>query len=156
MTFDLVIRGGTVVDGTGSAAFAADVAILGDRIAAIATPPELAGAGATTVVDAAGKLVTPGFIDIHTHSDRSILLNPRMESKIRQGVTTEIGGNCGSGVAPARGQALTNGLKEAERDGRPGAWPTMDAYFTDIERQGIAGNYATWVGHGTLRASVVG
>ncbi len=156
MTFDVLIRGGAVVDGTGRTAFPADVAIEGERIAAMAGPEELAGAAAATVIDAEGKLVTPGFIDIHTHSDRSIVINPRMESKVRQGVTTEIGGNCGSGLAPARGRALAAAQKEAERDGQPGAWTTMAEYFAHVERQGIAGNYATWVGHGTLRASVVG
>ena len=154
--FDVVIRGGTVLDGTGRPGFPADVGVQGDRIVVVRGPGELDSAPAATIIDAAGRLVTPGFVDIHTHSDRSILLNPCMESKVRQGVTTEVAGNCGSGVAPARGQALENGAKERARDGYPGAWPTMGEYFRAIEAQGIAGNYATWVGHGTLRASIVG
>jgi len=156
VTFDVLIRGGSVVDGTGRPAFPADVAVQGERIAAIGNPGELASATATVTIDAAGRLVTPGFIDIHTHSDRSILINPKMESKLRQGVTTEVAGNCGSGVAPARGPALVSGEKERARDGFPGAWSTMAEYFSAIESQGIAGNYATWAGHGTLRASTVG
>src|SRR5687768_1294018 len=74
-----------------------------------------------------------------------------MESKLRQGVTTEVGGNCGSGVAPALGKAAAGG---AELESR--TWPTLAAHFETIERSGIAGNYCTWVGHGTLRAGTVG
>jgi N-acyl-D-amino-acid deacylase len=156
VTFDVVIHGGTVLDGTGRPAFSADLAIQGDRITYVGPPAGLAGAGARLAIDATGRYVAPGFIDIHTHSDRSILLNPRMESKVRQGVTTEVGGNCGSGVAPARRAALEQARREAAQDGHPGSWPTMAEYLAYVERQGIAANYATWVGHGTLRASVVG
>jgi N-acyl-D-aspartate/D-glutamate deacylase len=156
MSIDLLIRGGTVVDGTGRPPVLADVAVEGDRIAAVGPPGTLDGATAGTVVDAAGRYVTPGFVDIHTHSDRSILINPRMESKLRQGVTTEVGGNCGSGVAPALGEAVANLRPEPGREHEPASWPTMAAYFEHIERAGIAGNYATWAAHGTLRASTVG
>lgn len=157
MTFDLLIRGGTVIDGTGRSSFPAHVAVQNGRIAAVSASDELARATAQVTLDAAGRYVTPGFIDIHTHSDRSILINPRMESKVRQGVTTEVGGNCGSGVAPARGEAISAIRREAET-GRtePAGWETMGEYFEHMERAGIATNYATWTGHGTLRASVVG
>ncbi len=175
MTFDLLIRGGTVIDGTGAPGYPAIVAITGDRVVAVGTVEELAAAVAPLTLDATGRYVTPGFIDIHTHSDRSILLNPRMESKLRQGVTTEVGGNCGSGVAPALGEAVAKlqpestagrgrGAPEGSRAGDddaeaapvPASWPTMAAYLAHIEGAGIAGNYATWTGHGTLRASTVG
>ena len=99
MAFDLLIRGGSVVDGSGSPPVRADVAVRGDQIEVVGLDGVLAGATAATVVDATGRYVTPGYIDIHTHSDRSILLNPRMECKFREGVTTEIGGNCGSAAA---------------------------------------------------------
>jgi N-acyl-D-amino-acid deacylase len=156
MALDILIRGGTVVDGTGRAPFAADVAVSGERIVAVERGDALGAASARLTIDATGRLVTPGFIDIHTHSDRSILLNPRMESKVRQGVTTEIGGNCGSGVAPALGEAVGNTRRDGGSDTVPLSWPSMEAYLAEIERTGIAGNYATWAAHGTLRASTVG
>ena len=97
--YDLVIRGGTVVDGTGAAGYTADIAIAGDTIAAIGEiPTEAAG----SEINVHGRVVCPGFIDIHTHTDFSLLINPQAESKIRQGVTTEIGGNCGGSIAPVR------------------------------------------------------
>jgi N-acyl-D-amino-acid deacylase len=95
---DLVIRGGEVVDGTGAPGRPADVAVRDGRIVAVA--PDLPGA-ARRIIDARGRVVAPGFIDIHTHSDFTLPLNPRAESKIRQGVTTEVVGNCGFSVAPA-------------------------------------------------------
>jgi N-acyl-D-amino-acid deacylase len=163
-TLDVLIRGGTVFDGRGSAGRPLDVALAGGRIAAIDTRDALAAATAGVVIDAAGKYVCPGFIDIHTHSDRNVLANARMESKLRQGVTTEVGGNCGSGVAPALGAAA--GDARDARDARDASesaagaegrtWPTLAAYFDAIETAGIAGNYATWAAHGTLRASTVG
>ncbi len=155
MVFDLLIYGATVIDGTGRPAVPADLAVRDGRIAAIVPPGSLDRASARTTLDATGLLLTPGFIDIHTHSDRSILLNPRMESKLRQGVTTEVGGNCGSSVAPALGGAARAG-RETAAEGVPATWPSMAAYLDEVARTGIAGNYATWVGHGALRASVVG
>ncbi|HEU5317576.1 MAG TPA: D-aminoacylase [Chloroflexota bacterium] len=156
MTFDVLIRGGTVFDGSGAVGVRADVAIERGRVVAIEPGTALTSAQAALVVDAVGRYVAPGFIDIHTHSDRSILINGRMESKIRQGVTTEVAGNCGSGVAPALGPAAAQADASGEIAHENKTWPTMGAYFEEIERSGIAGNYCTWVGHGTLRASTVG
>ena len=103
---DLLIRGGHVVDGTGRPGRDADVAVRDGRIAAIDT----SAGPARRVIDARGQVVAPGFIDIHTHSDFTLPLNPRAESKIRQGVTTEVTGNCGFSVAPALpGRALRRG-----------------------------------------------
>lgn len=90
--FDLIIKNGTVVDGTGSARFRADVAIKGDSIAGVG---EITG-DATREIDATGKVVTPGFIDLHTHSDNSFLIDPYADSKLTQGVTLELLGNCGT------------------------------------------------------------
>src|SRR5467141_4649941 len=95
---DLLIRGGIVIDGTGAPGREADVSVSGGRIGAIA--PRSARP-ARRVIDARGQIVAPGFIDIHTHSDFTLPLNPRAESKIRQGVTLEVVGNCGFSVAPA-------------------------------------------------------
>src|SRR5579872_5341999 len=97
MAWDILIRGGLVIDGSGSAGAAGDVAIEAGRIAALGSA--LKG-GAVRVIDAAGLAVTPGFIDIKTHSDFVLPINPKAESKVRQGVTTEIIGHCGFSVAP--------------------------------------------------------
>ena len=97
MTFDVLIRGGTVVDGTGQPAVAADVGVSGGRITALA--PALEGDAAFDI-DASGRVVAPGFIDAHTHSDFTLLSAPGADSKVRQGITTEVVGNCGFSPAP--------------------------------------------------------
>jgi N-acyl-D-amino-acid deacylase len=95
---DLLIRGALMIDGSGRPGREADVAVAGRRI--VAVEPRCARP-ARRVIDARGRVVAPGFIDIHTHSDFFLPLNPRAESKIRQGVTTEVIGNCGYSAAPA-------------------------------------------------------
>ena len=94
--FDVVIRGGTVYDGTGAPGAVADVAIQGDRIAAIGTVT----ARGREELDARGLAVAPGFIDVHSHDDYAVLLEPTMPFKVLQGVTSDVVGNCGSGVVP--------------------------------------------------------
>ena len=98
MTHDILIRGGLLLDGTGAAGRLGDLAIRDGRIAAIGTD---LGDDAAKVIDATGLAVAPGFIDIKTHSDFTLPINPKAESKVRQGVTTEIIGHCGFSVAPA-------------------------------------------------------
>jgi N-acyl-D-amino-acid deacylase len=152
--FDLIIRNGTVVDGTGSEKFTADVAIKGDSVMAVG---ELTGEAAREI-DASGKLVTPGFIDLHTHSDSSFLIDPHADSKLTQGVTLELFGNCGmSFCAP-----LIGGAKELfeERVNRSGdsltpTWTDFDGYLTALENAGSTINVATQIGHGTVRAAVM-
>jgi N-acyl-D-aspartate/D-glutamate deacylase len=95
---DLLIRGGHLIDGTGAAGRDADVSIHGGRVVALEAR---SARPARRVIDARGQIVAPGFIDIHTHSDFTLPLNPRAESKIRQGVTLEVVGNCGFSAAPA-------------------------------------------------------
>src|SRR3546814_11446307 len=95
--FDIVIRGGTVVDGTGMPGARADVAVSGDRIVAVG---DIGPTRTELEIDAAGKVVAPGFIDAHTHDDRLLLSDPDMSAKVSQGVTTVVVGNCGVSLAP--------------------------------------------------------
>ncbi len=150
---DLLIRGGRVIDGTGAPAFEADVAIDGDRIAAIA--PGLAGAAKRTL-DARGQVVAPGLIDIHTHSDYTLPINPRAESKIRQGITTEVVGNCGFSIAPAlpgKAGALEDYLR-ASAFWLPFKETTFAEYLDTYPATSV--NMVPQVGHNTLRLMTVG
>ncbi|NIV85366.1 MAG: amidohydrolase family protein, partial [Actinobacteria bacterium] len=139
--FDVLVRGGTVIDGTGSPAVQADLGIRGDEIATVG---DLSGAEATIVVDATGLTVAPGFIDMHSHSDRTLLVDGRALSKVHQGVTTELVGESGS-VAPVLGDR-----------GDDVEWTTFAEYFERIEQSGISVNLMTTVASGTLRGGVVG
>lgn len=155
MTFELAIRNGFVIDGAGNPWFRADVGISGGKIAKVG---RLNHAKAEKTIDASGLVVSPGFIDVHTHSDLALLINPRAESKIRQGVTTEVIGNCGSSAAPTK-KATLNLLKE---EWEPEAkevkwnWSTFGEYLGQFERQGVAMNVVALVGHGTIRMAVMG
>jgi len=151
--FDLVIRGGTVVDGTGAPAYAADVALNGDAIAAVGS---IAANQGRRVLDAAGLHVCPGFIDIHTHSDGAILEYPTADSRVRQGVTTELAGNCGSSAAPLDGLGLEDRKKEYLDDGVTPDWSSVASYLARLERTGISINQAMLLGQGTLRENAIG
>lgn len=152
--FDVVILNGMVLDGTGSPAQRLDVGIADDKITALG---DLQNVTANHVIDATDYIISPGFIDIHTHTDSELLVNPKAESKIRQGVTTEISGNCGSSPFP-----LTNDDREAmeenlrEKYGLAVSWDDIDSFLTQIERAQPSMNYATFTGHGDLRAFAVG
>src|SRR5580704_17802839 len=153
MSWDLLIRGGAAINGSGRAGETADVAISGGRIAALG--PALSGMAAR-VINAAGLAVTPGFIDIKTHSDFTLPINPKAESKVRQGVTTEIIGHCGFSVAPClpgKVQALADYLS----GGAP--WlPFRETSFPDYldSFPAVAVNAGMLVGHNTLRLMVMG
>jgi len=142
---DIIIRGGTVIDGTGAPGYRADVAVKGGVISAIG---DLSQAAAARVLDAGGLAVAPGFIDSHAHSDLSFLQDDSGASKLYQGVTTEISGQCGSSPFPARAE-----------DGDE-AWrcASFDGFVKRFEREGrrMAVNQAMLVGHGSLRAAVIG
>src|SRR5215469_1207707 len=150
---DLLIRGGLVIDGSGAPGREADVAVLDGRIAAV--EPRSARP-ARRVIDARGQVVAPGFIDIHTHSDFTLPLNPRAESKIRQGVTLEVVGNCGFSVAPAlSGRAPM--LREYLASSAP--WlPFRETTFADYVAAlpATAVNVILQVGHNTLRLMTAG
>lgn len=152
MALDVLIAGGWVVDGTGNPAYPADVAVAGDRIVDVG---RLAGAQAARVVDATGRLVTPGFIDAHSHSDWTLLSNPTAESAVRQGVTTEIVGNCGVSLAPVSeaNHAATDDLLAAYLFPGDLTWGGFGEYLDVVRTVGSSINYAFFVGHNTLRAA---
>ena len=149
---DTVIRNGVLIDGTGAPPRAADVAISGDRIAAVG---DLGAVAAECEVDAGGKAVAPGFIDAHTHDDRALLSDPDMAFKASQGVTTVVIGNCGSSLAPLRPGRPTP--PPLNLFGGPEWWrfPTLESYVGELERAPAAINSAVLVGHATLRTGVM-
>ncbi len=152
--FDIVISNGQLVDGTGSPLQQRDIGIRDGRIIAIGT---LKGATAHRIIDASGRMVAPGFIDIHTHTDVELLVDPRGESKLYQGVTTEVGGNCGSSYFPFNDDDFEEtGDELAERYNLELTWRDADGFFTALEKRGVGINYATLVGHGQIRSAVVG
>ncbi len=153
--FDLLILGGVVYDGLGHPGLEADVAVAKDRIARVATGID--PARAAEVIDARGMAVAPGFIDPHSHTDIELLVNPRAESKIRQGVTTEIAGNCGYTVFPLTWRNYEERRRYCdEQYGVPLIWRDIGGFFSELESRGMAVNYATFMGHGTLRGAVFG
>ncbi len=154
---DLLIRGALVYDGSGGAPFSADVAIAGDRIVSVGKLGARAAARAARVVDAGGLALAPGFVDIHEHTATFLLVNPRAESSVRQGITTVISGQCGDSPFPlsARMAAEMAGpLKE--EDGIDLTWRDIGGFFARIEQAGTAVNYASYVGQGTIREAVMG
>src|SRR2546427_8091394 len=144
----LVLKGGTVVDGTGGARFVADVRIEGERIAAVG--PDLPTQDAD-VQDVAGKIVAPGFIDVHTHDDQMVLAAPQMLPKISQGVTTVVIGNCGISLAPLVHADAPPPLNLLGGDKY--VYPTMAAYVAAVARARPAVNVAALGGHSTLRVA---
>jgi N-acyl-D-aspartate/D-glutamate deacylase len=152
VSFDLVIRGGTVYDGTGAAARPADVGIADGRVAAVG-PVEANGA---PELDASGLDVAPGFVDIHSHSDYTLLVDPRAVSAIHQGVTTEVVGNCGFGCFPIRDPALATRAIYGYSDDLPVTWSSAGEYFETLERARPAVNVLSLVPNGQLRLATVG
>jgi dihydroorotase/N-acyl-D-amino-acid deacylase len=150
--YDLILKGGTVVDGTGAPRRRADVAVSGDRIAAIG---DLTGRTALRTVDASGLVVAPGFIDMLGHSEATILVDPRGVSKVTQGVTTEITGE-GNSVAPADAATLRQDSAQYAAWGLVADWHDLDGYFRRLERSGTPLNIATFVGATQVRRYVLG
>jgi len=156
LKYDIVISNGRVMDGTGNPWRWADLGIADDTVKTIG---DLQGAEAGKVIDAGGLIVAPGFIDIHSHSDTPILIDPRGLSKTHQGVTTEVVGNCGGSAAPMNA-SVKEYRKKYNRSSVPDDfkldWETMADYMDRIDRQGAAVNIAPLVGHGTVRQNVMG
>ena len=152
---DLIIRNGLVIDGTGASGYKGDIAINGDRITAIGQVET----EAVDYIDASGLIVSPGFIDLHSHSDFQFFIDPTADSKIRQGVTLELVGNCGQSFC-----APLSGLSRGPLDTRAFWYPTewkpdwtdFPGYLDALEANESSLNIATQVGHGTVRLSVLG
>jgi N-acyl-D-amino-acid deacylase len=150
--FDVVIKNGYLVDGTGNPWFKADIGI---KIGKVLEIGDLSSEDANRIINAKGLAVCPGFIDIHSHSEYSLLVNSKAESKIRQGVTTEVNGNCGDSPAPVEG-ITAEAAEEVKEYKLDMDWSTLGEYLDRLEKQGVALNVAQLVGHGTIRTAVMG
>lgn len=150
--FDLIIRNGRVIDGSGSPAREVDVAIKGDRIAKIGN---LKAATATRVIDANGLIVAPGFIDMLGQSETNLLIDPRAMSKVMMGVTTEITGE-GESIAPTKENLIKENEDFNKRYGLTVDWRTLDQYFQRLAKQRLGLNLGTFVGATQVREYVIG
>jgi N-acyl-D-aspartate/D-glutamate deacylase len=161
MSADLIIRGGTVIDGSGAPGRLADVAVTGDRITAIGD--DLDGKRA---LDATGHVVAPGFIDIHTHYDAQVFWDPALTPSSWHGVTSVVAGNCGFSLAPCRPEhrsLMVHTLEHVEdmspatlEAGVPWDFETFPEYLDSVERRGTVINYSAYLGHTALRLWVMG
>ena len=151
--FDLIIKNGTVIDGIEDKSYQADLGLVGEHISAVG---DLQAEEGRKVIEATGRIVCPGFIDIHSHTDLELLINPKAESKIRQGVTTELSGNCGDSVFPRKKpmteeERITHERLELEAD-----WIDLEGYRSRLTQKGMAVNHGSLLGHGTIRNYVLG
>lgn len=150
---DLLLSGGVLIDGTGASRCPADVGVVGERVVALG---DLRQREAHQAVDVSGLFIAPGFIDIHAHSELTLLADPRAASKVCQGVTAEISGQCGFSAAPLEGQASEEFRVWNGRLGLDIDWHSMVDYLALVEQQGVALNLGTLVGHANLRYAVMG
>jgi N-acyl-D-amino-acid deacylase len=133
--YSLIIKNGYIIDGTGNPWFKADIGLRGGIIVKIGN---LSSAVGEKIIDAQGLIVSPGFIDIHNHSDDGLLTNPKAENYVRQGVTTMFVGQCGKSMVPSS------------------EWPSFKKYFSQLEERGMVKNVAALIGHGQIRRYVIG
>src|SRR5690242_20500137 len=147
--YDLLIRNGRIVDGTGNPWFKGDVAVRGDRIVAVGRVP---AGSARREIDARGLVVAPGFIDMHSHSDYVLLEDGHAQGKVRQGVTTEVLGE-GTSAGPRKGQLSPGRMTVA---GKQLEWDTLGSYFDTLQKAGVSLNVASYVGLDNLWQSVMG
>jgi len=155
----VIISNGLIVDGSGAPAYQGDIEIEGQHITRV-TPTRAKVTGNefndAEVVDATGLVVAPGFIDIHSHSDHTLIVDPRAFSSIKQGVTLEVIGNCGFGCFPVNDPELARSRIYAYHDVKPISWRSAGEYFDALDREGPAINVASLVPNGQLRLAVIG
>ena len=149
----ILLRGGTVVDGSGEGSFVADVTISNGRIQSVGRVPK---AEAELVLDVGGLTVAPGFIDSHSHAEAALLRDPLATPKVAQGVTTEIVNNCGFGLFPVRSEAAREAMSGIWTEGEAPVFASAAEYRDALLRQGAAVNVAALIPHGAVRTSVVG
>ncbi|MFC2046569.1 amidohydrolase family protein [Chloroflexota bacterium] len=150
---DLLLCGGSLIDGTGAPQRLADVGVRDERVVAVG---DLRRSRAQRRVDVSGLFVAPGFIDIHAHSELTRLVDPRAASKAHQGITTEICGLCGLSAAPLVGVAKDELALFGPQYGLKPSWDSIAGYLEAIEREGMTLNFGSFAGHGNLRGSVIG
>ncbi|MBM3218913.1 MAG: D-aminoacylase [Candidatus Rokubacteria bacterium] len=148
--FDLVIRGGTVFDGTGAPGLRADVGVRGERIVAFGTVTHRGD----VEVDARGFAVAPGFIDVHSHDDYAVILEPEVPFKVLQGVTTDVVGNCGSGVVPFEAGLVR--FRRLHPDADPTPWEGFKGYLERVDSVRPSCNVAVLIGQGSMRRGAMG
>ena len=155
--YDILIKGTQIVDGTGNPWRYGNVAVKGERIVGVGST--LSGQAAV-ILDGAGLVTCPGFIDFHAHSDVTLLVNPRAESAVRQGITTQVNGNCGFSGAPLTPEDVADlhniSLYADVADAVPYTWQSMAEYLDLFRRHGTAINFATMVGNSNVRRIVIG
>ncbi len=156
--WNYILRGGWIFDGKGGKPRVGDLAIEDDRLDAVGTLPGETGdaPSAVKVLDCSGLAVAPGFIDVHTHSDMSLLAGPVADGHVAQGVTTNVCGNCGTSSFPAKGARAETLAFSGEQYGVKVDWDGLPGYLKRIEQNPSAINRGLLVGHGSVRASVIG
>ena len=179
--YDILIKNASIVDGTGTPAFKGEIAVGDERIAAIGRGEGDLEKGAQKLIDARGHVVAPGFIDVHNHGDITILYYPKADGFLRQGITTFVGGNCGSSPGPYADYVVSMFASDIAQEINPDMyypdrllprdllnekhrevygweidWHTMGEFFKKVEEKGLSPNYVPLVGHGSIRYIVMG
>ena len=149
---DMIIRNARLIDGTGAPSRAGDLAVADDRIAALGDLRDVTGA---SEIDAAGKVLAPGFVDPHTHDDRAVIIDPLMTCKVSQGVTTVVTGNCGVSLAPLSTDRRPPSPLDLVCDQPGGFFADFGAYLAALQREPAAVNVAAQIGHSTLRVGAM-
>ena len=149
---DAIIRNTFLVDGTGKPGRPGSIAIKGEKISAIGNLKD----NAEIIIDGKGLVTCPGFIDVHSHADRSVLYDPDCGSLIKQGITTFAGGHCGSSLAPVKDEKHASEMLKNAGAEEPASWQTFGEFLDCVEKKGLAPNYIPLAGHSTIRRSVMG
>ena len=155
--FDILIKNSTIFDGSGMKPYIADIGICDGKIKSIIKSENVSES--KKIINAEGLITSPGFIDIHTHSDISLYIDPRGMSKIMQGVTTDVTGNCGYSPFPVNPKEIQNhrsNLNSIHGEDIEWEWTNLDEYRNCLEKKGIGMNIAPLLGHSSIRGSTIG